>query len=456
MQDTLTIDRNSQHIKKKPKRNKLKRLKNVETDTTFCNRLSTSKENPLNQLYAEDDLSDSDDSIINQIYHRDIVKNVTTSVNDFEKCPVENKADINKSSNFFKKPNNTFKLQRLSRNTNLGNIISIFRNTDTKTKVEKIIRLRNAGKLFYSKRRQTIVLSSNFSIKYLSPINLQLNPVTEFRFMDWFFPQDSSMFEQFNTKSICPDKNLSVIKRVVQTVKDEVKREYKIHYEDRDPYSINPNKHCNKNEFNYFLAWQESLNNKKALDFKTSLLEFNLRNTIPSSYNEIIETINKNPKAHNNGLSYLYREKKYIKMTDPITQEWINSKPYYTRLNKITGPKNMQQMCKQTLSYSFCDIISHGKGHNSQNVKTILNSSMKIKDIFAFMKNRLDCKKKIREFEGISQPINVSHHFEIVDEYDNIIRGSVLLYDEKYFKQGDLYNKCTIVFLKDNQNYVQN
>ena len=65
--------------------------------------------------------------------------------------------------------------------------------------------------------------------------------------MDWVLPLDSSMFEEFNTKTFSPIQGLEKIKRVVKSVNDKVKKEYRMYVEDIDPTSIDPTNLCNQN-----------------------------------------------------------------------------------------------------------------------------------------------------------------------------------------------------------------
>lgn len=345
-----------------------------------------------------------------------------------------------------KKLNKNVKLKRLSKSNLLANIVFNRHSTDTRTKSDKIKKHKDRYNI--QKRREPNISYSNFFFRYLHPKYLQLNPYKEFRFMDWVLPLDSSMFEEFNTKTFSPIQGLEKIKRVVKSVNDKVKKEYRMYVEDIDPTSIDPTNLCNQNQLCYLLEWQESLNNKTALDFKNSLIEFFKRNTIANDYNEISDRVNQNPKVFKNRVSSNLKNKAYINMIDPVTQEWINSKPNFTRQSKITGCRNISNLCKITLNYSFCEMFKTEQDHSYPDILTQANHICST-DIYGFQKTRSGIRKPIQECEGLVVPKEYPHHVMLLDGYGNKIRGTFVSYDEKYIKEGSIYNKSTGVFLKE-------
>jgi len=58
--------------------------------------------------------------------------------------------------------------------------------------MDKLVKLKEQGNLVFSCDRNVFLSKMKFQLKHIEPITLQLNPLTEFRFMDYVLPLDSS------------------------------------------------------------------------------------------------------------------------------------------------------------------------------------------------------------------------------------------------------------------------
>ena len=58
--------------------------------------------------------------------------------------------------------------------------------------MDKLVKLREKGNLVFSCEKNVFLTKKKLKLTHIEPITLQLNPLKEFRFMDYVIPLDSS------------------------------------------------------------------------------------------------------------------------------------------------------------------------------------------------------------------------------------------------------------------------
>lgn len=180
------------------------------------------------------------------------------------------------------------------------------------------------------------------------------------------------------------------------------------------------------------------------MDFKNILQAFYTR---AITYNEEIKKVGKNYKVSNNGVSLHSNEKVYVNTVDPVTEKWITSKPYITKVHKITDSGNTK-LVKMGLSYSFCDIFKN-QGHDSESLMNIISKHSMCEDIFGFYSSRLKNKNLIED-SNAQNIMYAPYHTYFTDECNNKLNGTVIVLGQKYIKNGNVYNKSIIALLSEN------
>lgn len=362
----------------------------------------------------------------------DNLKTKSAQEDSEEKCTIKQKNNLH---------NNRCNIQKL---------IYKKRNTDTASKVNKLMKLKNNGNLIWSEKRNCFVSRPNLVFKVLCPLDFQINPNLEFRFMDYIFPLKSAYLEESNSEYVSPYLGLDKIKRVVSIINDENKEKLTANFEDRDPNSPHTQTFCSKKELEYLVLWLESLGNKKAIQFRNKLIEYQDKLSLCCYH----EHINKNEILRiNPETDMLFEElpqndnnKDWIIRQDDKTKEWIKKRPYIIRHSKLSGPLNVQKLIKLSVNYLLCDLIKIIPDSTGNVFLPLL--SIKTNDVYGTYLKKFNDDPSKELFEGIKHPDLVfGSDNMLTDKYGNHVPGNFVIYYEKFVLKREVYSKSIIVFI---------
>ena len=333
--------------------------------------------------------------------------------------------------------------------SNIQKLIFKKRNTDTASKVIKLIKLKSNGNLMWSRKRNCFVSKPNLILKVLCPMDFQVDPNLEFRFMDYIFPLKSAYFEESNSEYVSPYLGLEKIKRVVSIINDENKEKLAANFEDRDPNSPHTKTFCSKKELEYLVLWLESLGNKKAIQFRNKLMEYKDKLTM-SCYHE---HINKNEDIRAPDTEMLFEElghvdneKNWIVRQDDKTKEWVKKRPFIIRHSKLSGPLNVQKLIKLSVNYLLCDLIKIIPDSTKNVFLPLL--SIKTNDVYGTYLKKFNDDPSKELFEGIKYPDLVfGSDNMLTDKNGNHVPGNFVIYYEKFVLNREVYSKSIIVFI---------
>ena len=342
-------------------------------------------------------------------------------------------------------------IEKLSNNQIASKNLSNIENFDRQKMIDKLVELNNQGNLVYSYDRNAFRSKRNFKLKHIEPITLQLNPLKEFRFMDYVFPLDSSQMHENNENYVSLFSGFDKIKRILKTINNSKKEIFSIYVEDNDPKSIYSTNYCNSNELYYALDWQKSVGYLKAFNYRQTLLNFMIQNTTDNNSEDIHKYNTKmnlcddgSDKSYlpdsDNGSdkNYLSHEKYYIKSIDKATNDWIKTKPYISKVKKITGNVRVKKCYKVGINYLALNLIKKAPDDSTRKVINILDR-FKTVDFYDQMLLRFDKQNYDWDFEGIAIPDAILKNCVYVEKSGQHVKIDQLCYDEKYIKNGIIY-----------------
>ena len=97
-----------------------------------------------------------------------------------------------KSQGAYKKCSDYSSIEKLLDKQILSKNLSIIKGFDKQKTMKKLAKLKEVGNLIFSCNRNVFLSKKKFQLKHIEPITIQLNPLKEFRFMDYVLPLDSS------------------------------------------------------------------------------------------------------------------------------------------------------------------------------------------------------------------------------------------------------------------------
>ena len=210
---------------------------------------------------------------------------------------------------------------------------------------------------------------------------------------------------------------------------------------------------CSSNELEYVIKWLESLCNKKAIEFRDSLLEFmNKLKNLGKYYQETVKSFEILNSLENTSIQD-YKKKTWIKRKELGFKNWIKSQAYITRVSKMTGRYNTKKLTKINFNYLFCKLIKVQP--NVENVDFGINvlNYLRCRDVYGTYKKIFDNKYSSWTKKDIRCPeVIYDSTIALFDVFEERVETKILGYEEMYIKENVFYIKSTIVFL-DQKDY---
>lgn len=269
--------------------------------------------------------------------------------------------------------------------------------------------------------------------------------------MDYIFPLDSSLFKHEEGPILFSFFNMEKIKRVHSITDNEKKEVFCMQLDDINPTPSDSYTYCSKNQLEYLLLWLESLGCLKAIAFRDKLLEYKKKLTL-SCYSEYILEY-KRPPPIDDHLDNTAKEqtqipqKYWIKRINNVTRDWIKTKPYFIRVNRVSGANKIHKVVKIYVNHILCNLTK-----TTPKLTNIGNTGpfgcIKTYDFIGMFMIKFNQPSSNMETEGLEEPlISFNDTMFLTDKDNNLIKGKFVLFNEKYVFKGDVYSKSTVVFV---------
>ena len=313
--------------------------------------------------------------------------------------------------------------------------------------------LRKLNKYYYDGKLTENFYNDNFLLEklvHLKDIKITyLNPVKEFRYLDYIFPLDRNLFlEEADNNYTSIFYMINKIKRQIKAEKKIKSKEVKLYQEDKQiKFDTNSSKKFNTNHMQYYKEWLLSLGNKRALLLKQAI-DLHEKKQTPSHLQ--IENL---APIYINALKMIdspfYSKRLYLKKLDKPTRDWVHSQYYIKRISEVcikTGTYYLKYINVSEPLYKMLGIfddMNYQKGFDKfiDNVQSC--------ELVNLWINRFENTNHDWELKEITKPVLYSKKIRINNKCNQNQRQSSAAYQESYICRGKLYYKSIAKFFEE-------
>ena len=139
-------------------------------------------------------------------------------------------------------------------------------------------------------------------------------------------------------------------------------------------------------------------------------------------------------------------KKYYIKSIDKATKDWIKTKPYFSKVKKITGNYQIKKCCKMVINYLALNLIQKAPDENTSKTINILHH-FKTLTFYDQILQRLEKQSFDCNVEDKPCPDFICKNCVYEEKSGRHISIDILCYDEKYIQNNIIYLKSKYIMV---------